>query len=240
MKQGYLSEFFTGVVIKRLSAVEADLARSNQHEYNGVAELLQLFGRAAGKQTFDARFVYLSDGDDEPVLDTGFLTWYDAREKHATRTEHRLYFPTTKVSVLAQEDDLLVIGRKRDTSVLVIIAQGGSTIANQIQWLFRISPPDRPGFSVREELETEQDRLQFASRIILEEIGIVAEPTDESLLDKMLKKFEGKFPVTREFSAFARSVVGELDVERSPDAALMNWMEKEEILFRTLEKYFVA
>lgn len=240
MKQGYLSEFFTGVAIKKLSAVEADPARSNQHEFNGVTEVIQIFGRASGKNTFPAKFIYLSDGDDEPVLDTGFVTWYDARENHPRRTEHRLYFPATAVSTLAAEGDLLVIGRRPDQTVLVIIAQGGSTISNQIQWLFSLSPADRSGFSVREELETEQDRLRFASRTILEQIGIVAEPTEENLLEKMLQKFEGKFPVTREFSAFARSVVGDVDAERAPDAALMSWIEKEEILFRTMEKHLIA
>jgi hypothetical protein len=240
MKQGYLSEFFTGVAIKKLSAVEANPARSNQHEFNGVADLIAIFGRADGKQTFHAKFVYLSDLDDEPVLDTGFVTWYDARERHATRSEHRLYFPTTKVSALAEEGDLLVIGRRPDETVLVVIAQGESTISNQIQWLFKIDLPEGPGFSVREELETEQDRLQFASRIILEEIGIDSEPTEENLLDKMLAKFGGRFPVTKEFSAFARSAVGDIDAERSPDYALASWMEKEEILFRTLEKHLVA
>ncbi|HEY2497436.1 MAG TPA: type II restriction endonuclease [Candidatus Angelobacter sp.] len=240
MKQGYLSEFFTGVALKKLSAVEADPARSNQHEFNGVTEVIQIFGRAKGKKTFEAKFVYLSDGDDEPVLDTGFVTWYDAREKHPTRTEHRLYFPATAVSILAAEGDLLVIGLRPDNTVLVVIAQGGSTISNQIQWLFKLSPADRSGFSVREELESEQDRLQFASRTILEQIGIVAEPTEENLLEKMLANFEGKFPVTREFSAFARSVVGDIDVERAPDDALMSWIEKEEILFRTMEKHLIA
>jgi EcoRII C terminal len=240
MKQGYLSEFFTGVAIKNLSAVEANPARSNQHEFNGVAELIEIFGRATGKHTFEAKFIYLSDVDDEPVLDTGFVTWYDARERHPTRSEHRLYFPGTTVSALADEGDLLVIAHRPDKTVLVIIAQGGSTISNQIQWLFSLSPKNRAGFSVREELETEQDRLQFASRIILEQIGIVSEPTEENFLDRMLNKFEGKFPVTREFSEFARSVVGDLDVKRSPDAALMSWMEKEEILFRTLEKHLIA
>lgn len=240
MKQGYLSEFFTGVAIKSLTAVEANPARSNQHEFNGVAELVELFGRATGKHSFPAKFIYLNDTDDEAVLDTGFVTWYDAREKHPTRSEHRLYFPGTTVSALADEGDLLVIGRRSDKTVLVIIAQGGSTISNQIQWLFRISPKHRAGFSVREELETEQDRLQFASRIILEQIGIVAEPIEENLLDRMLDKFEGRFPITRDFSAFARSVVGDLDVKRSPDTALISWMEKEEILFRTLEKHLIA
>jgi len=39
MKQGYLSQYFDGVALKRLSAVEANVSRSNQHEFNGVESL---------------------------------------------------------------------------------------------------------------------------------------------------------------------------------------------------------
>src|SRR5271165_1173557 len=106
MKAGYLSEFFAGVAIKALSAVEADAARSNQHEYNGDAELKRVFGRTKTKRVFPARFIYLNDADDEPVVDDGFVTWYDARDNHPTRSEHRLYFPTTAVSLCAAEGDL--------------------------------------------------------------------------------------------------------------------------------------
>ena len=60
MKQGYLSEYFSGVAIKSLSAVEADLLRSNQHEFNGVESLKRVFGSAQGKQNVPAKFVYLT------------------------------------------------------------------------------------------------------------------------------------------------------------------------------------
>src|SRR5690349_4065731 len=146
MKQGYLSQYFTGVGIKKLSAVEADRARSNQHEFNGVSDLVNIFGETSGKQKYPAKFVYLSDSDDEAVLDSGFVTWYDSREKHPTRTEYRLYFPGTTVSALAAEGDLLVVGRRPDNSVLIVISQGGSTISNQLQWLFSLSPPEKSGF----------------------------------------------------------------------------------------------
>ena len=148
MKRGYLSEFFSGIAAKDLSAVEADLVRSHQHEFNGVEGLKNIFGQATGKQKFGARFIYLNDHDDEPVVSDGFLTWYDARERHPTRSEHRMYFPTTEVSMCAAEGDLLVIGRRQDGSVLVIIAEGGSTVANQVRWLFGFSDEIHPGFSV--------------------------------------------------------------------------------------------
>jgi len=240
MKAGHLSEYFTGVAAKRLSAVEADVVRSHQHEFNGVEGLKRIFGQATGKQKFQARFIYLNDHDDEPATADGFLTWYDARERHATRSEHRLYFPTTSVSQCAAEGDLLVIGRRSDGSVLVVIAESNSTIANQVQWLFGLTDLAHPGFSVREELESEQDRIEFAARFILENIGVVVETHEESLLEAMLAKFDGTFPTTSEFSAYTRSTLSDINAMDDPDAALIAWMEREEILFRTLERHLIA
>jgi hypothetical protein len=240
MKAGYLSEFFSGVAIKTLSTVEADAARSNQHEYNGDKGLLQVFGKTEVKQYFNALYVYLSDGDDEPVVANGTLTWYDARLRHATRSEHRMYFPTTTVSMCAAAGDLLVVARRPDNSVLVVIAQGGSTIASQVKWLFNVQLGHK-GFSVREELETEQDRIQFASAFILELLGIEqTPPAAESYLDTMLARFNGHLPATNLFSAYARETVPELDPVADPDGALLGWMEREEILFRTMEKHLLG
>jgi hypothetical protein len=241
MKAGYLSEFFTGVAVKRLSGVEADLVRSNQHEYNGDKGLVQVFGKTEVKLHFDTLFVYLSDSDAEPIVARCTLTWYDARVNRRPRSEHRFYFPTNAVSMVAAEGDLLVVGRRPDNSVLVVVAQGGSTIASQVQWLFGV-PLEHQGFSVREELETEQDRIHFASAFILEQLGI--EPDDpataENYLDTMLAKFDGKLPATNLFSAYARETVPELDPVADPDAALLGWMEREEILFRTMEKHLLG
>jgi len=237
MKAGYLSEYFRGVAAKYLSAVEADVAISHQHEFNGVNDLKKLFG--TGKEKYEAVFIYLNDTDDEPVTDTGFLTWYDARERHPTRTEYRLYFPTTRVSMCTEAGDLLVIGLKPDNTVLVIIAEGGSTISNQIRWLFGLELA-HPGFSIRAELESEQDRIAFASAVILEQIGIQIETTQDTFLDKMLSRFNGSFPKTAQFSAYARETLPDIDPLEDPDGTLMAWIEREEILFRTLEKHLIA
>lgn len=236
MRAGYLSEFFTGVAMKHLSAVEADPTRSNQHEFNGAADLKTLFGPA--RQQMTCLFIYLSDNDDEPVVADGTLTWYQSRKP--PRSEYRLYFPTTTVSMCAAEGDLLVIGRRPDGSALALIVQGGSTIANQVLWLFSIDVGDRQGFSVREELETEQDRVGFAARFILEQIGVPVETTEDTFLDAILAKFGSVFPRTKEFSAFARATLHDIDPGEDPDAAVMAWMEREEVLFRTLEKHIIA
>lgn len=236
MKRGYLSEYFTGVASKVLSAVEADTATSNQHEYNGVAPLKNILGTA--RQTFNAQFIYLNDGDDEPVTDTGFLTWYDAREAHQTRTEYRMYFPTTAVSVCAAAGDELFIGLKPDNTVLVIIAEGGSTICSQLRWLFGLEESDR--FSVRAKLDSEQDRLAFASRLILEQLGITVNESEDTFLDALIQRFGTQFPTTKEFSAYARTTLPDVHPGDNPDLVLMKWMEREEILYRTFEKHLVS
>jgi hypothetical protein len=245
MKLGYLSQYFEGVALKSLSAVEADVIRSNQHEFNGVEALREILGEPSGKVRFPARFLYLSDQDDEPIIEDGFLTWYDARqrareERGVMRWEYRLYFPTNLVSQCAAEGDLLVIARRSGDSLLAIVAEKGTTIERQIMWLFGFSDLAHPGFSVKSELETEQDRIGFAARVVLEQIGIEPEEEAPNYLDEMLGRFKGNFPKTVEFSAYARSTIHDLSSRDNPDAALVVWMEREEILFRTLEKHLLG
>jgi len=245
MKQGYLSQYFEGVALKRLSPVEADVIRSNQHEFNGVEGLRDILGEPDGKVRFTAKFLYLTDQDDEPIIEDGFLTWYDARqrarfERGVMRWEYRLYFPTNVVSQCAAAGDLLVIAKRADDTLLAIVAEKDTTIERQIMWLFGFSDLTHPGFSVKSELETEQDRIGFAARVVLEQIGVETEVDAPNYLDQMLAKFNGTFPKTIEFSNFARSTIVDLSSHDDPDAALVAWMEREEILFRTLEKHLLG
>jgi hypothetical protein len=240
MKQGYLSQYFEGVAAKRLSAVEADETRSHQHEYHATKNVQAFLGSPDEKTRIDARFLYLTDEDPDPIVEDAFLTLYNCRKGKPRAPEYHLYFPTTSVSLNASEGDLLVIAKKRDGSLLVIIAENGSSISRQIEWLFGFADLAHPGFSVKSELETEQDRIEFASRFILESIGVVVETSDETYLDVMLEKFNGKFPTTRDFSAYARSTLKDLDARAEPDLVIITWMEREEILFRTLERYLIA
>lgn len=248
MKRGYLSEYFEGVAIKRLAAVEVDPTRSHQHEFNATAEMLDFMGRPTERVRYPARFLYLDDDGDEPVVEDATLTLYDARAAHPTRTEYRFYFPDTQVSMMSSEGDLLLIARRRrtdgnanDPGLLVIVAENGSSMANQIAWLFGFSGEDLfPRFSVRSELETEQYRVGFAASVILESIGVEVEQRAENYLDEMLRRFNGRFPRTIDFSAYARSTLDDIDERADPDGALMAWVEREEILFRTLERHLIA
>lgn len=240
MKRGYLSEYFEGVAAKKLSAVEADGTRSNQHEYNATKQMLNFLGRPTEKIRIPARFLYLDDSDPEPIIEDAFLTLGNRRQGKPRVPEFRLYFPDTTVSMNASEGDLLVIAKKCDGTLLVIIAENGSSIGRQIEWLFGFTDLAHPGFSVKSELETEQDRIEFASRFILENVGIIVETSEDTYLDDMLRRFNNCFPSTREFSDYARSTIKDINERSEPDIALMTWMEREEILFRTLERYLIA
>jgi hypothetical protein len=238
MKRGYLSEFFKGIAVKRLSAVEADIAKSHQHEFNGVKDLKNLLGNS--KRDFSTKFIYLNDWDDEPIYDIAKTTWYDARENHPTRTEWRLYFSANNIAPLWSVGDTIIICLNNDDTMLIITAEKDSTIEKQLLWLFGIGDLSAPIFTVKNTLETEQDRLNFASRYILEKIDIYQQEEDENLLDVMLREFNGGFPTTEEFSAFARTHSPDVCSIDNPDQTLLYWMNYEEILFRTLEKHLIA
>ena len=246
MKNGYLSQYFDGVAAKILSQVEANKLISHQHEFNGVEGLRKMLGEPSGKVKYRAKCMYFIDYEDEPIIEDGELTWYDARQKareerNVQRTEYRLYFADNTVIQSANAGDILIIAKQRNNDeLLLIIAEKETTIASQLLWLFGFSSLEHPGFSIREELELEQNRIAFASRIILENIGIEVEISDENFLDEMLRKFNGGFPSTREFSEYTRSTLNNIDFLSDYDSVLMACYEREEILFRTLERHIVA
>ncbi|NKC52245.1 hypothetical protein HED63_26440 [Ochrobactrum cytisi] len=72
MTGGVLSAAFSGAVFKRLSAVETDITRSNQHEFNGSKPLIGLFGKEH-PQKLPTDFIRMSD-DGSVLAETGMLT----------------------------------------------------------------------------------------------------------------------------------------------------------------------
>nr|WP_240511205.1 type II restriction endonuclease [Novosphingobium panipatense] len=192
------------------------------------------------RRNIPTTFIYLADDDPEPLREQAWLSWYDTRRKQSHRgPEYRLYFPDTVVSDNATEGDLLIIGVRPDDSLMAIIAESGSTIAGQLLWLFGVDHA-HPGYSVKGEIETNQLRLEFASRFILEELGVDVESADDDYLDQMNKRFGSSFPGTREFSNYTRETLGDLDIKGDPDGALMALVEREEVLFRTFERHLIG
>jgi hypothetical protein len=233
-----LSEYFTDIAYKRLSAVEADSTRSNQHEFNGVAGLKKMLGEK--KREFLAKFAYLAENEPEPITADVRVTWYDARENNPNRAaEYRLYYQGSPINEYMQEGDLMVIARRPENEFYFFIAQKGSTYENQLALLFDV--PDGIGSTAETKDLTEKPKsIEFVQSFILGEIGIEADQADENYLERILKRFPTGFPTTAEFSDFARSTLPSVSVKDDPDYVLMSWMEREELLFKTFERYLLT
>ena len=134
LRHAQLSEKFVGVVVKRLSAVETDPSKSHQHEFNGSAPIRRLLGEADRKH-IPAQFVRL-DGTLDSAAVAGELSWYDARRKHPTRTEYRLYYYGNDVTNSMKAGDIFFLALCRDGSVLVIAITPDNPIKDQLFWLF--------------------------------------------------------------------------------------------------------
>lgn len=235
-----LAQYFQGVAVKRLSEVEANILKSNQHEFNGVKAMIALFGDAPGKTRMDTRFLYMTDEEEETLTATGFLTWYDARENHPTRTEFRMYFSSNEVMNSASAGDLMVVARKPDGSALLVIVQNGSTVERQMLWLFGIDGEN--GTFVSRTIEGDSNReIGYVERTVLETLGIEPEPEPAApaWLTRILDRFGGSFPTTKLFSAFARETADAPSPVDDPDGTIMAWLSHEEMLFRTLERHIV-
>jgi hypothetical protein len=239
MKSGYLSQYFTGVAAKKLSAVEVDSDTSNQHEFNGTKEVKAVL-QTLERTQFPTKFLWIEDQNDA-LSDEGLVTWYDSRENHATRSEHRLYFYDNSVMRLAKEGDTMFLAKRTDETLLIILTSSGSTIESQLFWLFGLIPTSGNGFSLSE-ISSEHDQiLDFATRFILDEIGIEVEEPETDLLDSILAKFPDGFPSTLVFSNFARTtLVTPVNAIDDPDGTLMAYMDWEEKLFRRFERHIVA
>lgn len=240
MDAGFLNQYFTAVAAKHLSAVEADASVSNQHEYNGVSLLKEMFGTETARKVIPTSFVYVSDEDDV-IEATGDLTWYDARYNHPTRTEWRLYYPTNDVTSHAQAGDTLFICLKPDHTILEIIVKKDDVIENQLFWLFDVRPDEATNrFVANTDLTNPPaDRVAFAARMILQRIGVEIPQGRVDYTDLLVERFGRSFPTTREFSDFARSTVTDADPISNPDGTLLQWYDREEVMFMCMERYLI-
>lgn len=118
------------MAVKTLSEVEVNSLVSNQHEFNGVSQLRQIFG--AGKQCFSAEFTYLSNNGIER-RSRGSLTWYDARENIPYRSaEYRLYYDLD-LPLRARAGDTLLITVDDYNQVNVFIIARGTQIVRFLE-----------------------------------------------------------------------------------------------------------
>ena len=209
--------------------------KSNQHEFNGTKSFKELLG--LNRRSFQTKFLYLTDDDESNKFDESSVTWYDSRENHETRTEHRLYYKTLALFESVNAGDLMIFCEISKNSALIIFAESDSNIEKQLLWLFGLEEVTGK-FIVKDFSKTEIE-VGFARSYILEAIGIEVKYDESNYLDQILKRFGNEFPSTKDFSSFARSTIKGVSPLDDPDTVLLMWMQQEEILFKILEKHLL-
>ena len=234
-----LSHHFAGISIKRLSAVETERHTSNQHEFNGTSSMKGYLG--LDRKIFPATFIYFGEVEEDRLALDDQVTWYDARERHPTRSEHRLYFRDNEVIQKATEGDTLVSALRQDGTMLLLIISEASPDRSDILWLFGMSrAPGRSFITIDTESVTPQSNALF--HYVAENIGLeIEEEASDTWLELILDRFGPRFPKTRELSGLALETLGQdISAVETPDEALVRLIDREEELFRQLERHIVS
>lgn len=238
MHYGFLSKYFVGAVAKRLTLVETVSARSNQREFQGIQLLRDLLG-LEDRRKIPTRFMRLTDAG-ETLDETGFLSWSNVRKGKPRPPEYHMYYSANAVTQAMAVDDLLLIALQQDGNILCLIAPKDSSIESQLLWLFGLNVQAGRVEHVRHIDKDRDVELGFAALQVLEQLSIEVEEQQEQQLDTLIEPFGFTFPTTRIFSELARKSLEAVSARDDPDAALQMWLEREEQLFRRLERRIVA
>src|SRR5690606_34738248 len=139
----------------------------------------------------------------EGLSEDSTISWYDSRRRHPTRSEYRLYYPSNPVTEMMQQGVAYIIAVRPDSSAMHIVTPAGSTMQNQLVWLFGLDEQPEFEFTFQPIAGDRDNQLDFAARYILDELGIDFEEPDADRLDTLIEPFGLRFPTTQEFSLLA-------------------------------------
>lgn len=252
LSAGSLRTYFRLIASKVVRDSEVNPERSNSHEFNGTEELRELLGRSPfGRyKRIATRFLYLSDYRAEPVIAESELTWYKTH-RDPKRSEWRWYYKDNAVvgrNGIARKGDLMVFAFSREaakapelnkhdpspktaTAVWSVIARRGSVSEREVMRLFGI------GVNTGEQLVLHvppAEDLDAIGRQLLDGLGIELRlPHDWE--GRLADQFGEKMPDVATFSDFAASTL-DLDYTGDPDRTLVDWWEREDLLFRVHDR----
>jgi len=229
-----LSEVFSTIFYKVIARTELESSNNHQHELNagGMKELFNY-----PKRRLDGSIEWFYLGNDGIESEESEFTYYDARERHPTRSEWRLYYKTHFITLHASEGDLLVITRHHSGRLYGFIFEKSSSWFNSAFELFALEASPLFGrFLKRSNLE--RIELEEKRKLLFQEAGLDLLPYSSSgqISDDIriiTGRYGSNFPTTRDMSEFARQ---NTETTGDPDRDLVNWLTREEELFRALEK----
>jgi hypothetical protein len=234
-----LFDVIEAAVYKQLVRVDLPHQGSNQHEIDGVKPLREFFG-ISSKSSGELTWHYFVE-DLEPIEEVGGFTFYDARERNPKRTEWRLYY-TGEFLHRSEEGDVLLLFRTRHphNAVHALVFQKGSSWLRSAEKLFGVSSLNPSNFEAFSKESLTSREVGLVAERILETLGIeeLQIPSTQTDLQLVLERFNRTFPSTREMSAFAREQAGVAE-KSEVDETLTRWLQREEQLFRALEREIV-
>ncbi|MCH8529562.1 MAG: hypothetical protein LAT65_01795 [Saccharospirillum sp.] len=237
-----LSNHFTSIAAKQLTEVEVNPKKSNQHELQGVQKLREMLG--SERRRVASTCIYLADEESDRLSQEGQLTWYDSRKGQPNRSaEYRLYYQSSNEPLRsASAGDTLVYAYRPDQTLLLVIIPRESQLQPALLWLFGLKK--EPG-TLLEIVDPEQIEVPLSLlNYIAEETGIAIYGTgslEKDWTQLLLDRFGANFPTTRKLSSLALETLGDdLGPVEEPDTTLMALIEREEVLFKQLERYIVS
>jgi hypothetical protein len=236
---GHIGDYIGAVASKRLSAVDIDSGRSNQHEFGDRSGAIRrILGNEDRKdkdgQGIDTVVMYLED-DEEPLVSDIKTSWYDARRNNPNRAaEWRLYYKDCDPIRRAHPGDLMCFGLLSDGRLLILIAQRESSMEAQTKWLFDIHDESEQSFEVHDATSVDVGAFEAT---ILEALGIIVEAKDDTLLDVMLDKWGYSFPTNLAFARLAQDSLKDVDpAHDDPDDTVIAYYDRNFLLFKVFEK----
>lgn len=224
------------IAVKRLSAVETDPARSNQHEFHATRLRRELELPDERRSGVLSTLIFHADGE-LPILDESPFTLYDSREGNPSRAaEWRLFYSSRVIPELAQEGDLLLLyrhgedlralvgrpGTRVERDVLEALSLGDDAVRTQFSYLDVPSPDEREAREVAGQLT-----LPIAA-------DTRYEVTDHALFRRAVG--EGRVPTTAEMAdAAAEIALGRGSQIADPDAYLYGALAAETDLYYAIE-----
>jgi len=194
MRRWLLSDLFTGVVSKRLTLDEKETPLSNQHEFQVTLPFRDLLGDEDQRNIL-TRFVMLSDKQEGVTVD-GFVSWSNVRKGKPRAPEYHLYYSGNEVTEAMRSGDVMFLARRQDGQILVVVVPQESTLDAQLRWLFGLEEAPGDAAQFRHFARDHAQKLDFAVRYILDELGVEFEDQESDLLDRTHEWLRGKFSST--------------------------------------------
>ena len=234
-----IRDHFIGAAVKRLSDVDANPKKSNQHEVGINTSMRTFLGE--DKKRFSMRMLHVN-AEGDVLMEDGEGTYYDARAGNPNRgPEWRLYYPVNAVTKRMKSGDDLILGVHQDGRLFFLALDPDSGLWFHFMALFGF-PVELPfrQFQVSTLIEQGGLKVGYIERLLLDAIGLCQWTSDFDVLAADIVAEEGGFPKTQRMAELARQVCQTADPVADPDAALLDWLEAEEKLFRAIERVLVG